>query len=218
MYVCVIIETREYKENFMLDYIKGFIEHIDEKYIVIECNDIGYKIMTSLNTISEVSHHTEKVCIYTQMVVREDSITLCGFATQNELKMFNLLTSVSGVGTKVAVAILSSIQYTSLYSIITLGDAESLTKANGVGKKTAQRIILELKDKVKKVMHLSISHGEMIQETFELENTNYDDAKAALVSLGYTHGEINGALGTVETMHLSTEDIIKLALKNLMNR
>lgn len=201
----------------MFDYIKGYVEHVDETYVVIESNEIGYHIITSLTTISELTHHTEKVCIYTEMVVREDSITLCGFSTRNELKMFKLLTSVSGVGTKVGIAILSSIPYTSLYTIIISGNVDSLTKANGVGKKTAQRIILELKDKVKKVMHISIDHGEIIQETLDINHTNFEDAKAALMSLGYSHGEINDAVGGIETVNLSTEDIIKLALKNLMN-
>jgi Holliday junction DNA helicase RuvA len=202
----------------MLDYIKGYVEHIDEDYIVVECNDIGYKIITSLTTIADLQHHGEKVCVFTEMVVREDSITLCGFSSKNELKMFKLLTSVSGVGTKVGMAILSSIAYTSLYTILISGDVDALTKANGVGKKTAQRIILELKDKVKKVMHISIDHGEVIQETLDMTHTNFEDAKAALLSLGYSHNEINEGVSGIETSNLSTEDIIKLALKNLMNR
>lgn len=201
----------------MLDYIKGYIEHIDNDYIVIESNDIGYHIQTSTTSIGELSHHGEKVCIYTEMVVREDSITLCGFSSRNELKMFKLLTSISGVGTKVGIAILSSIPYTSLYTIIINGDVKALTAANGVGKKTAERIILELKDKIKKVMHISVDHGEVIQESFDMNHTNFEDAKAALVSLGYTQGEINTAMSGIETANLSTEDIIKLALKNLMN-
>lgn len=201
----------------MFDYIKGYVEHVDEDYIVLESNEIGYHIITSLTTISELMHHTEKVCIYTEMVVREDSITLCGFSTRNELKMFKLLTSVSGVGTKVGIAILSSIPYTSLYTILISGDVNALTKANGVGKKTAQRIILELKDKVKKVMHISVDHGDVIQEALDIDHTNFEDAKAALMSLGYSHGEINEAVSGIETLNLSTEDIIKLALKNLMN-
>lgn len=201
----------------MFEYIKGFIGNLDEDYIVIESNDIGYKIITSLNTIAELSHHTEKVCIYTEMVVREDSISLCGFATKNELKMFKLLTSVSGVGTKVAIAILSSIQYATLYSILINGDIDSLTNANGVGKKTAQRIILELRDKVNKVMHLTVTHDAPIQGMLNFENNEFEDAKAALATLGYTYAEINTALGRVETVNLTTEKIIKLALKNLMN-
>lgn len=202
----------------MLDYIKGYVEHIDDDHIVVESNDIGYHIITSATTIGELTHQGDKVCIYTEMVVREDSITLCGFSSRNELKMFKLLTSVSGVGTKVGIAILSSIPYTSLYTIIISGNVDALTAANGVGKKTAQRIILELKDKVKKVMHISIDHGEMIQEILDVNHTAFEDAKAALASLGYTQSEVNLALSGIETSNLSVEDIIKLALKNLMNR
>lgn len=200
----------------MLDYIKGFVEHIEDDHVVIEANDIGYKILTSTYTISELTHHTEKVCIYTEMVVREDNISLCGFSSRNELKMFRLLTSVSGVGTKVGIAILSSIPYTTLYTILTTGDVNSLTRANGVGKKTAQRIVLELKEKVTKVMPISVSHGEVIQEILFDEKSSYDDAKAALASLGYSVSEIDRALSTKEIGHLTTEDIIKVALKNLM--
>lgn len=202
----------------MLDYIKGYVEHIDDDHIVVECNDIGYHIITSATTIGELTHQGDKVCIYTEMVVREDSLTLCGFSSRNELKMFRLLTSVSGVGTKVGIAILSSITYTSLYTIIMSGNVDALTAANGVGKKTAQRIILELKDKVKKVMHISIDHGEMIQEILDVNHTAFEDAKAALASLGYSQSEVNLALSGIETSNLSVEDIIKLALKNLMNR
>lgn len=202
----------------MLEYIKGYVEHIDEDYIVVETNDIGYKIQTSLTTIADLQHHGEKVCIFTELIVREDSMTLCGFSSKNELKMFNLLTSVSGVGTKVGIAVLSSIPYTSLYTILISGDVDALTKANGVGKKTAQRIILELKEKVKKVMHISVDHGEVIQETLDISHSNFDDAKAGLLSLGYSHNEINEAVSGIETSNLSAEDIIKLALKNLMNR
>lgn len=202
----------------MLDYIKGYVEHIDEDYIVVETGDIGYKIQTSITTIADLKHHGEKVCVYTEMIVREDNISLVGFSSRNELKMFKLLTSVSGVGTKVAVAILSSIPYTSLYTILISGDVNALTKANGVGKKTAGRVILELKEKVKKVMHITVDHGEVIQEELDMDNTHYDDAKAALLALGYSHNEINDALSSVETANLSAEDIIKLALKNLMNR
>jgi len=202
----------------MLEYIKGFIEHIDEDYIVVESNDIGYKIQTSLTTIADLQHHGEKVCIFTELIVREDSMTLCGFSSKNELKMFKLLTSVSGVGTKVGIAVLSSIPYTSLYTILISGDVNALTKANGVGKKTAQRIILELKEKVKKVMHISVDHGEVIQETLDISHSNFEDAKAGLLSLGYSHNEINEAVSGIETTNLSAEDIIKLALKNLMNR
>lgn len=202
----------------MLEYIKGYVEHIDTDYIVVENNDIGYKIMTSTTTISEVMHEGEKVCIYTDLIVREDSMTLCGFSSRNELKMFQLLTSVSGVGTKVGIAILSSIPYTSLYTILIDGHVKALTAANGVGKKTAERIILELKEKVKKVMHIQVDHGEIIQETFDVNHTNLEDAKSALASLGYTQNEIQQAISHVDVSNLSVEDIIKLALKELMNR
>lgn len=201
----------------MYEYIKGYVEHIDVDYIVLESQDIGYHVATSTTTISELMHQGDKVCIYTELVVREDSMSLVGFSTRNELKMFKLLLSVSGVGVKVAIAILSSIPYTSLYTILINGDVKALTSANGVGKKTAERIILELKEKVKKVMHITVDHGEVIQETFDMEHTNIEDARAALGSLGYNQTEVNSAISGIETTNLSVEDIIKLALKNLMN-
>lgn len=204
----------------MINYIKGYVEYIGEDYIVIETNDIGYKVMTSWHTIADLKGHSEKVCIFTELIVREDSMTLVGFREENELKLFKLLTSVSGVGAKVGIAILSSIPYTSLYTMLVNGDVNGLTKANGVGKKTAQRIALELKEKVKKALHITVDHGMFVQQTLDMtsdSHTNFDEAKEALLSLGYTHKEINEAMSKISQSNKDTETIVKLALKALMN-
>lgn len=183
----------------MLEYIKGTIEYFGKDYIVIEANSIGYKIYTSSYTMSELSNK-EIACIYTEMIVREDSMTLCGFSTREELESFRLLTSVSKVGTKVGLGILSTIQYEQLMTIIASGDVNNLVKANGVGKKTAERIILELKDKIKNVSVKEVVYNDSI-----------DDARLALLSLGYSKQEISKVFEHIDVSG-SVEDIIKNAL------
>lgn len=200
----------------MFDYIKGLVEYVDDTHIVIECNDIGYKFLASTSTISELSSKNDKVVIYTELVVREDSISLCGFASRNELALFKLLTSISGVGTKVGMGILSSFHYEELFTIIASEDAKSLVRANGVGKKTAERIILELKDKIKKIMPLIVSNSELIDK-FNVAGQEFKDAKDALLSLGYTANEIKNTINTLNTKGFTTEEIIKFALKNLIS-
>lgn len=150
------------------------------------------------------------------MIVREDSMTLCGFASAEEKEMFKLLTSVSGVGTKVALAILSSIAYSHLYRILIAGDINALMTANGVGKKTAQRMILELKDKVAKLELSHLNELDGISSTSHVKNNHVDEACEALKSLGYQNNEISRALDLIEDKNTSVEALIKNALKHLM--
>lgn len=199
----------------LIDFIKGNVDYIEEGYIVIENNEIGYKIMTSSLSISQLTAKDEKVTVYTQMIVREDDISLCGFATRNELQVFQLLTTVNGVGTKVALGILSAIPYIELAKIIINGDTIALTKAPGVGKKTAQRIILELKDKIQKKIELGSSNKLSIDIANVSLNNGNDEALDALITLGYTRNEAKSALEKIDAS-LSVEEIIKQALKLLM--
>jgi len=197
----------------MIDFIKGHIEHRGEDYVIISCNDIGYKVMTSSRTLIKLSGETDKVCLHTEMIVREDSIGLCGFYDNEEKEMFKLLTSVSGVGTKVGLGILSSIAYEQIYLIINQGDVNALTAANGVGKKTAQRIILELKDKIKKMVRLPMD--DLLEGKLNLvDDTIKADAKDALMALGYPAKTINKFLDQIEGVE-TVEEIIKKALKEL---
>ena len=133
----------------MYSYIKGTVEEINLDYVVIDNNNIGYKINVSSNTIKDL-HLGSMAKIYTKLIVREDDMSLCGFATKEEMKMFELLTSVSKIGPKVGLSILSFASPGQLGAYILSEDVSKLSKAPGVGKKTAERIVLELKDKVDK--------------------------------------------------------------------
>ncbi len=119
----------------MYDYIKGTVEYIAEDYIVIENHGVGYKVMTSSFTMADLNGMDGEVIVYTQLIVREDDMSICGFSSRHELTMFRLLTSVSGIGTKVALAVLSSIGVYDLAAVIASGDVNKLVKAPGVGKK-----------------------------------------------------------------------------------
>lgn len=200
----------------MIDYIKGKIAILENDYVVIENNNIGYKVITSSTSISDFMDVQDEVTVYTQMIVKEDDISLCGFSTRDELKMLQLLTSVNGVGTKVGVGILSSINWNNLIFIIMNGDVNSLTKAQGVGKKTAQRIILELKDKAEKQFDVT-SHGgsDIMDSPMSASNSSNSDAVEALLTLGYTRTEINGVIRSLPIEGLSTEEIIKETLKRV---
>lgn len=199
----------------MIDFIKGKIEHIGEDYIVIENNSIGYKIFTSAYTISDLNGKLENAIVYTQMIVREDDIRLCGFSSRSELKIFDLLRTVKGVGTKVALGILSSIAYVELVNVLMAGDANSLTRAPGIGKKTAQRIILELKDKVNKTEEFKTLENINFENNTTFIGDANNEAIEALVSLGYSKVEAQKALKNIDN-NLSLEEKIKQGLKQLL--
>ncbi len=199
----------------MIDFIKGKIEYVGEDYIVIENNSIGYKIFTSAYTTSDLNGKSENAIVYTQMIVREDDIRLCGFSTRAELKAFDLLRTVKGVGTKVALGILSSIAYTELINLLIVGDVNSLTRAPGIGKKTAQRIILELKDKVNKTEEFKAMENISFDNNIGFMNDSNNETIEALISLGYSKVEAQKALVNIDD-NLPIEEKIKLGLKQLM--
>lgn len=195
----------------MFHFIKGNPDFFGEDFVVIENNAIGYKIFTSLTTMTSVRQLKANVMMYTQLVVREDDMSLFGFDTREELKMFQLLTTVSGVGAKVALGILSSIEHSQLAEIIHSEDVNSLTKAHGVGKKTAQRIILELKEKIDIQEVAAIRRIEIPETLGNIQN----EAVEALVALGYGKNEAELTVSQVSSENNSTEKIIKAALKTL---
>ncbi len=199
----------------LIDYIKGSIEFIGEDYIVIENNGIGYRIYTSAYSIAKLNENTDNIIIYTQMVVREDDISLCGFADRSELKIFELLKTVKGVGTKVALGILSGIPFEQLANVLISGDVNSLTKAPGIGQKTAQRIILELKDKVEKSIKTNDIPRNIAVSDFMIKSDMNDEVIEALMALGYSKGEAQNVINKLDD-DLSIEDKIKDALKLLM--
>ena len=197
----------------MYSYIKGIIEEINLDHIVIDNNGIGYKINASANTIMKVKIGHE--CkIYTKLIVKEDDMSLCGFYDKEELKMFELLTSISKIGPKVGLGILSFASPRQIGAYILSEDIVKLSKAPGVGKKTAERIVLELKDKVDK----NNVEFEATLLTSQPVVVSQDEALDALVALGYSLQESKEAVQKCKKDGLNTEDIIKKSLRYLMSK
>jgi len=201
----------------MLAYIKGILEAKTKGYIVVETNGIGYKIFIPESSIAKLGDIGECIQIHTFMRVREDDISLYGFLTNEELRMFELLLSVSGIGAKGALTILSNITPSQFALAVITSDVGILKKLPGIGPKTAQRTILELKDKLKKEQEITVSEveGEENTQKIMLEDEKATEAVSALQVLGYTKREIVQALERVELSTLSVEDIIRQALKKL---
>ncbi|GLC28638.1 Holliday junction branch migration protein RuvA [Clostridium omnivorum] len=196
----------------MYEYIKGIFVGMNKDYIIIDNSGIGYKIFTSGSTIAKMPKTNEMVILYLQQIVREDFIGLYGFLSKDELNMFNLLLTINGIGAKASLSLLSISTIDNLKYAILTGDEKTITKAPGVGKKTAQRIILELKDKIELKDFIKESNMED-QQVF---NRSLDEALEALVSLGYSEKEAEQALKMVPAEE-SLENIIKSCLKYLMN-
>lgn len=197
----------------MYSYIKGTIEEICLDHIVIENNNIGYKISVSSNTIKDLQIGSMSK-IYTKLIVREDDMSLCGFSSKEEMHMFELLTSVSKIGPRVGLGILSFGTPGQLGAYILSEDVAKLSKAPGVGKKTAERIVLELKDKIDK----NSVEFEPTLLTNEPISVSKDEAVDALVSLGYTSAEAKEAVDKCKKDGLNTEDIIKKSLTYIMSK
>lgn len=200
----------------MYEYIKGTFEGINKDYIIIENNEIGYKIFTSGNTMASMVSKGEKVKVFVHQIVREDFIGLYGFITKEELAMFNLLLTINGVGAKAALSLLSILTVDKLKISIASSDEKILIKAPGVGKKMAQRIILELKDKVD-IKDIPLEDlGDEDFENVVLNESKERDVIEALMALGYTEKEGQKAIKKV-SIELTVEDMIKECLKELMS-
>ena len=197
----------------MYAYIKGTLEEKTKDSIVVETAGIGYKIFISEQTMEKLGELGEKVKIYTHYHVREDNISLYGFLSNEELKMFELLIQVSGIGAKTAIVMLSKITPSEFALAVIINDIKTLTTIPGVGSKSAQRIVLELKDKLK--TEDAISKEEISQATTTANNENIEEAIQALQILGYNKGEIKKVIEKLKVKNISTEEIIKLALKHL---
>ena len=198
----------------MIAYIKGKLEIKSNTYIVIDVGGVGYKIYMSATAINEIGETGKEVKVHTHYYVREDNISLYGFNTQEELKMFELLLSVSGIGAKSAIAMLSEIKPSSFALAVISDDVKALTKIPGIGAKSAQRIILELKDKLKTEQAISKDVTPEIKTAIVNDN-KVDEAMSALQVLGYNKREIEKAFEVIETAGATVEDIIKKALKVL---
>lgn len=196
----------------MYAYIKGTLEEKSTDSIVVETAGIGYKIYVSEHTMAKLGEIGEKVKIYTHYHVREDNISLYGFMSNEELKMFELLLQVSGIGAKTAIAMLSNITPSKFALAIISNDLKTLTKIPGIGNKSAQRMVLELKDKLK--TQTAIEDDE--EKTTPNDNgESINEAGQALQILGYNKSEISKVFDKFDTHNLSTEELIKEALKRL---
>ena len=196
----------------MFAYIKGSLEQKSNNYVVIDVGGIGYKIFMATKAIEALGEIGEIVKVHTHYYVREDNISLYGFNTNEELRMFELLLQVSGIGAKSAIAMLSEISPSSFALAVISDDISQLVKIPGIGKKTAARIVLELKDKLKTEESITKTEGVKLSITNEEETS---EAIAALQVLGYTKREIEKALENVDTKNLQLEEIIKQGLKSL---
>ncbi len=199
----------------MYAYIKGSLEVKTTGYVVIEAGGVGYKIYMSEPSIQSLGDLGEIVKVYTYYRVREDDVSLYGFKTNEELRMFELLLSVSGIGAKSAIGILSNIAPSSFALAIISDDVAKIKQLPGIGAKTAQRLILELKDKLKaQEIEENEEMTSNVKSAFE-KNDKYIEAMSALQVLGYTRKEIEKALEQVNVEDATVEEIIKKALRNL---
>lgn len=200
----------------MYEYIKGTYIGINKDYLIVENNGFGYKVFTSGATMSAMPKIGEDVLLYLEQIVREDFIGLYGFESKEELQMFKMLIGINGVGAKAALSLLSISRINNLKYAIMMGDEKHLCRAPGIGKKTAGRIILELKDKLKPD---ELVEGIEGQEGFENIDTSYvntvSETLGALLALGYSEKEAETALTKVDKTE-SLENMIKSCLKVLM--
>lgn len=195
----------------MFAYLKGNIQFKSEEYVVMEVNGIGYKIFMSKKSIDELEEDRE-VKVYTYLKVREDDVSLFGFKTNEELHMFELLISVGGIGAKSAITILSNITPSRFALAVITNDVNSLKKLQGIGLKTAQRIILELKDKIKTEEAILANDNTKLEEEANSEE-DQEELIQALQVLGYRRYEINKVLSRIKSENL--EDKIREALQYL---
>jgi Holliday junction DNA helicase RuvA len=195
----------------LISIVRGIVAEKSPTRVVVDVNGVGYCVNVPLSTFHKVGAVGEKVTLLTHLIVREDALQLYGFSTEKEKGLFELLISVSGIGPKIGLGILSSCNVESLESAIANGDLDTLTAVSGVGKKTAQRIIVELKDKV----DAGLARTEAVHKKGATDGEKLEDAVVALVSLGFTRAQaINSVKRSLESAEgeLSLEELVKTAL------
>jgi Holliday junction DNA helicase RuvA len=218
----ILLITADYllriARGFMYAYIRGILQYVHNDFVVVEAAGVGYKIFTAASTIGAVPAVGQEIKIFTHLYVREDTMNLYGFKTQEELGMFELLISVSGVGPKAALSVISTVSASTFGLAVIGNDAKTLTRAPGIGNKMAQRILLELKDKISKEQLLGGAE-EAIASSPGSDEGNRPEAVSALMVLGYSPAEAARAVEAVclgtEVDGVTVEDIIRLALKRL---
>lgn len=200
----------------MISYIKGTLKRRAESYIVIETGGIGYQIFVSPATLAKLPQTGEQIKIFTYFSVKEDGVSLYGFASMEEQEMFHRLLMVSGVGPKGALGFLSQLTPQEMILAILSEDVKTLSKAPGVGRKTAQRVILELKDKFKTEEAIFLEEQPQNAAASDAKKDTKFEAMDAMVALGYSRSEAAKVVNAVAAEGMSTEDILKAALKKMI--
>ena len=197
----------------MIYSLTGELTYIGDQFLVVECGGVGFKCFTSVATAANAGRIGDQIRLYTYLSVKEDALDLYGFKTENELRAFKLLISVSGVGPKAAVSILSEMSADKLSLAVAAGDTKAITRANGVGKKIAERIVLELKDKMAGVT-LSSSESSVSAAASVAEDSPAGEAVAALVALGFSKSDAAAAVGAMDSS-LPADEMIRQGLSQL---
>ena len=196
----------------MIGSLRGRLAHKQPPQIILECGGVGYEIETPMSTFLALPGIGSELFLHTHLVVREDAQTLFGFSTEEEKSLFRSLLKVSGVGAKMGLAILSGMSVTDFQRCVQYEDTAMLVKIPGVGKKTAERLIIEMRDRIDST---SAESGSDKSRTTRADPRN--EAFDALISLGYRTNEINRLLGRLDIAEKSAEDIIRLALRQAVN-
>ncbi len=196
----------------MYSYIKGKITESGENYVVVENNGIGYELSVSMNALGELTAQSGEVKVYCYLSVREDGVSLFGFSSEQEKSMFLKLVSVGGVGPKLALTVLSGMTTEQFAAAVVRADVKALSKIKGVGKKTAERIALELRDKVSKDYE-AVGETEVVTPKTQSAGAN-EDAVLALMTLGYSKQEAEAAVLRVQKDDMTLEQLVYAALKN----
>lgn len=194
----------------MISRLTGTIAHIDQKYLILDVGGVGYKIFTTVDLMARIGKEKKQTTVWTYLAVRENALDLYGFTSLSELNFFELLITISGIGPKTALGILNSASVETLQTAVQTNDTSHLTKIAGIGKKVAEKIVMELQDKVDKFTHTEESKTAM-REAHKTDN----DALEALKSLGYSQNEARDALKEIPKEITRTNEKIKEALKVL---
>jgi Holliday junction DNA helicase RuvA len=194
----------------MIGSIRGHLRYKQPPQVILECGGVGYEIETPMSTFFELPEVGSEVFLYTHLVVREDAQTLFGFSTEGEKALFRSLLKVSGIGAKMGLAILSGMTISDFQRCVQYEDTAMLIKIPGVGKKTAERLIIEMRDRIDQISKVSATGKNGITQS-----DPKNEAFHALISLGYRTNEINRLLDKLDISEKSAEDIIRLALRKV---
>ena len=202
----------------MFYYISGILAHREAGFAVIDCGGVGYKLTVSQNTLSELDKgalRSDRAKLYTYMAVREDDVELFGFYNEEELSTFKLLLTVSGIGPKAAMGVLSAFTPEGLARAVATEDTKAIARANGIGSKGAARIVLELKDKLSYAGDTDTVQT-VVSAPAPKKNSKLTEAAEALTALGYSRAEVNGVLAKINTANMDSGEIIRAALAQFM--